>query len=160
MIEEQAVVISSEGAFARVEARRSNVCGPCGSKSVCGVSALAKLFGKRRGSLRVRNPIGAGPGDRVVVGLDESVLTTGSFVIYIVPLLTLVIFAVVGQWLAGVLAFESAEPMAIAGGLLGLWLGLSAARSYTSRTGRDDRYHAVILRKESEFTVELSNGGR
>lgn len=160
MIEEQAVVISSEGAFATVEARRSHACGPCGAKSVCGVSALAKLLGKRRSSIRVRNPIGAGPGDRVVVGLDESVLTTGSFVIYIVPLLTLVMFAVVGQWLAGVLAFESAEPMAITGGLLGLWLGLSAARSYTSRTGRDDGYHAVILRREAELNIQFNTVGR
>ena len=159
MIEEQAVVISSEGAFATVEARRSHACGPCGAKSVCGVSALAKLLGKRRSSVKVRNPIGAGPGERVVVGLDESVLTRGSFVIYIVPLLTLVMFAVGGQWLAGVLAFESAEPMAISGGLLGLWLGLSAARSYTSRTGRDDRYHAVILRREAEPTIEINTVG-
>ena len=158
MIEEQAVVISSEGAFATVEARRSHACGPCGANSVCGVSALAKLLGKRRGSLSVRNPIGAGPGDRVVVGLDESVLTTGSFVIYMVPLLTLVIFAVVGQWLAVLLTFESAEPMAIAGGLLGLWLGLSAARSHTSRTGGDDRYRAVILRREKELTIEFNTG--
>jgi len=153
------VVSSSEGGFAMVAANRSNTCGPCGAKSMCGVSALAKFLGKRRSSVKVRNPIGAEPGDRVVVGLDESVLTTGSFAIYIVPLLTLVMFAVAGQWLAGVMGFESAEPMAIAGGLLGLWLGLSAARRYTFRTGRDDRYHAVILRREAEVTIEFNTGG-
>lgn len=159
MIEEQAMVVSIEGEFAMVETSRAHACGPCGAKSMCGVSALAKFLGKRRSAVKVRNPIGAGPGDRVVVGLDESVLTTGSFVIYIVPLLTLVMFAVAGQWLAGALGFESVEPMAIAGGLLGLWLGLSAARRYTFRTGRDDRYHAVILRREAEVTIVFNTGG-
>ena len=160
MIEEKALVISSDGEFATVEARRAQACGPCGVKSACGVSALAKLIGKRHNSVRVHNPIGARPGERVVVGLDESALTTGSFIIYIVPLLFLVILAIFGQWLASMLDFGATEPMAIAGGLSGLWLGLSAARRYRFRTGRDERYQAVILRRDGELTIEFNTSGR
>ena len=137
MIEETATVTASEGGFAQVETQRETACGGCSAKSACGTSALAKLFANRRASVRVLNPIGARPGEQVIVGLDESALTRVSFVFYIIPLLSLFLFAAGGEWLSGYLGFAATELSAIFGGLLGLSLGPPGCHSALRGSLRD-----------------------
>lgn len=147
MIEERAIVTETHGEFARVETQRATSCGSCEAKSACGTSALAKVLGKRRNLVEVLNPIGAVAGDHVVVGLDESTLTRASFFFYIVPLLLLLSGGIFGQWVAEILSHDSTEPLSIAGGLLGLLVGLVWLRWLASRTLRSSAYQAVILRR-------------
>ena len=155
MIEETATVTASEGGFAQVETQRETACGGCSAKSACGTSALAKLFANRRASVRVLNPIGARPGEEVIVGLDESALTRVSFVFYIIPLLSLFLFAAGGEWLSGYLGFAATELYSIFGGLLGLSLGLAYLRVYAARPGSRRHHQAVILRYADRFATRF-----
>ncbi len=151
MIEESAIVKATHGEFAQVETQRQTSCGSCEAKSSCGTSVLAKVFGNRRNIVEVLNPIGAVPGDRVVVGLDESVLTRVSFLFYIFPLVALFMGALFGQWLAELLKYQSTEPLSIICGLLGLAGGLYGLKRFVRRNQHNSSFQAVILRRASSI---------
>lgn len=153
MIEESAIVTATEGEFARVETQRASSCGGCEAKSSCGTSALAKVFGNRRTVVKVLNPIGAKSGDRVIVGLDESVLTRASFLFYIVPLLSLLAGSILGQSFAELFNLSSTEPLSIVSGLLGLLIGLAWIRRFATRSSKSNAYQAVILRRAGSVHV-------
>lgn len=153
MIEESALVTSRDGPFAHVEARRTTACGHCQVDAVCGTSLLNRFFGQRKVSIKALNPIDAGPGDEVVIGLRESALTRASVWFYLLPVILLIVFAGVGQWLAERSELLATEPASVVGGLLGLLAGLLWARRSALRIGQDRRYQAVILRTASPFKV-------
>jgi sigma-E factor negative regulatory protein RseC len=158
MIEETAVVKSTEGDYATVETFRTTSCGSCDARTTCGTSALARVFGKRRSMIRVRNPIAARTGDRVVVGIREDALTFASFIFYILPLLALFAGALAGQALAVEINADSTEPLSVLGGLLGLMGGLGWLRHYSMRPDRSGKYQAVILRQAEGLAVRLVPG--
>ncbi|OOZ37370.1 SoxR reducing system RseC family protein [Solemya velesiana gill symbiont] len=156
MLEEPALVTNSEDGYAIVETQRKTTCGGCEAGSTCGTNVLAKVFGNRKSSFRVRNPIGAKPGERVIIGLPESALPKASVIFYLVPLVAMMLGAMLGEWLAGQLNFSSTEPMAIFCGLLGLLAGLLGARYFSLNASRDNQYQAVILRRSGDVNLTLN----
>jgi sigma-E factor negative regulatory protein RseC len=76
MIEENALVVVTEGEDAWVETSRRSSCGSCEAKG-CGTGALSQVLGRRRQRLRVKNPIAAVVGEQVVLGITESALIKG-----------------------------------------------------------------------------------
>ncbi|MES9964489.1 MAG: SoxR reducing system RseC family protein [Candidatus Sedimenticola sp. 20ELBAFRAG] len=153
MLEESAIVTACEGEIAIVETQRKTTCGGCEAGSTCGTSLLAKVFGNRKNSFHVRNPIDARPGERVIIGVPEASLPKASFVFYLVPLLAMMAGAVSGEWLAQQINFQSTEPMAIFCGLFGLLAGLLWVRYFSLSTSRQDQYQAVILRRTSDVNL-------
>ncbi len=153
MIEERATVSSVDGDFATVTTQRESSCGTCAARGACGTSALSRLLGTRRSELRVLNPIGARPGDEVVIGLDESAFTRTALAFYLVPLLGLIGAAAAGKWLALAAGFASGEPAAIGGGVAGLLAGLIWLRRHARRIARDPRRQAVILRHTHTVSI-------
>jgi sigma-E factor negative regulatory protein RseC len=95
---------------------------------------FARLWHPDEPEYRVANPIGAHPGDEVVVGLPEGTLLRAALLAYGAPLALVLGGAMAGQFLYG-------EPGAMAGGLCGLLLAALALRF--------SRGHAapVILRR-------------
>ena len=155
MIEEQALVVDCEGEFALVETERSSSCGNCSARGACGTAALSKVLGSRRSRVRVLNPVGARPGDEVVIGLEESTLTRTSFVFYMLPLLALILGAIAARWLGGWLGGADPEPFAIFGGVAGLALGLLMVRRFARGVQHDPRHQPTILRHAAEFQVRF-----
>ena len=147
MIEEQAVVVSCEGDYAEVETQRKSTCGDCSASGACGTAAVAQMFGKRKTLLKVANPIDAQPGDRVVLGIEDSMVTRASFVSYMLPVFALILTAILGRLGAAQLGATATEPYAVLGGLLGLIIGLFLVRGFSQRIGHDRRYQPVILRQ-------------
>lgn len=147
MIEEQAVVVSSSGDYAEVETQRKSACGDCSATGTCGTAAMAQMFGKRKSLLKVANPIAAQPGDRVILGIEDSVITRASFVSYMLPVFALILTAILGQLGAAQMGAPVTEPYAILGGLFGLIIGLLLVRGYSRRIDRDRRYQPIILRQ-------------
>ena len=127
MIEEQARVSSVHRDQAEIVVERQTACGTCSAKSGCGTSLLATWLPRRRLVFRLRNEIGARPGDTVMVGLDEGQLQRGSLLLYALPLGGLILGAVGGEALFALIGM----PTELGAVLLGL-LGLAAALGFVA----------------------------
>lgn len=154
MIEETGVVIAARGELAEVECRRQSACGGCAAHGACGTSLLDRYLGRRQLLLTVHNPVGAGPGDQVVVGVPEEALLTASFAAYLVPLLAMIGGALAGgtiaeTWLA------AAAGLQILGGVGGFAAGLFWLARFSRARGEDPRYRAVILRRSHAPSVAV-----
>lgn len=155
MIEEHATVIAIEGDLAEVEAQRRGSCGSCAAKGACGTSLLDRFLGRRPLRLRVRNELAANPGDQVVIGVPESALLRAAAAAYLVPLIALILGAIGGQALAGLLDFGLTELAATLGGVLGFLLSLRWLSAHSRRLAMDDRYRAVMLRRDIQTGIEV-----
>ena len=134
MIETPARVRRRDGDSAWVVSEAPSSCGACGGKG-CGSSIFARFWHPDQAEFAVANPIGAEPGEAVVVGLPDGVLLRAAAASYMAPLLLLLGGAVAGHQLFG-------EPGAILGGLSGLALAAAWLRSRAA-SGRGP----VILRR-------------
>lgn len=91
--------MSVEGDQLFLEAETRSSCQGCEVKSGCGTSVLSKWVGKKFTRFQAKNTIDARVGDQVVVGLSETALLRGSFSIYLIPLLGMIIVAVLADLL-------------------------------------------------------------
>ncbi len=94
MIEEYAIITAREENLAVLEIERRTACGLCGQKRGCGNATWGKLLGHKSQQFRAENGIDANVGDSVVVGIDERVILSSVFYLYIVPLLGMLIAAI------------------------------------------------------------------
>ena len=148
MIEEVGIVVSVQGDTAQVEGQRRSTCGGCAVNGACGTSLLARYFGRKRLLLRVQNPIGVEPGDRVVVGLPEGALLAASSVAYLVPLLAMIGGSMSGAYVAGLVAPTYVEAMSVSAGLGGLAAALAWIHRFGPVKSSDERYRPRILRPD------------
>jgi sigma-E factor negative regulatory protein RseC len=140
VIEEQARVAAVEQGLAQLVVEKQTACGTCAVKSGCGTSLLSTWLPKRQLVFRVKNDIGARPGDRVMLGLDEDVLQRSSILLYALPLAGLLLGAVAGE-----AAFPVVGLPAELGAVLTGLFGVTAALTYV-------RYRSVTL-------LGANNGG-
>ncbi|MDQ7073907.1 MAG: SoxR reducing system RseC family protein [Gammaproteobacteria bacterium] len=145
MIEEQACISELDGDYAWVEVERRSACGSCAVSGGCGTSVLANVLGRRMSRIKVLNSISAGLGDSVVVGIPDAALIQGSLAVYAAPLLSMLLFAILGEQL--IEEPQWVEIGSIFGGLLGLGLGFFWLRYYTRRISKNPHHQPVILRK-------------
>jgi sigma-E factor negative regulatory protein RseC len=148
MIEETGVVLAVRGPLAEVVSQRRGACGACSVNGACGTSLLERFFGRKQLILTVRNPVEAKPGDPVVVGIPEDALLQASAAAYLVPLLTMLAGGIGGAHVAGLLAPGLIDGLSVLGGGVGMGTGLWWLSRFSRSRGRDDRYQAVILRRE------------
>lgn len=158
MIEEQAVVVRVDGSRAHLEIERNSPCGLCGATRGCGVSMWGRLFGHHGRSFAVANELGAAEGDRVIVGVDESILLTGSLGVYLVPLVLACLGGLFGSSMA--VSRSASDLYAVIGALAGLLLGLTWARFYAAGSAGAGRYQPTILRRAEEEIVVIRNCSR
>ena len=141
MIEQHAVVRDCAGDVALVEVQRSTACAGCAGKSTCGTGSLADFFGRRTARVAVRNPIGASPGQAVVVGYDERAFLRAAVVMYLLPIAALALAA------AAAAALGRTDAWAVAGAGFGLAIGLVCSRRLASRFGAHGVDDLTILRR-------------
>ena len=147
MIEQSAIVVRvSDDDYAIVETEQRAACGSCQSAAGCSTSLLSGLFKRRHNQLRVLNPIHALPGERVVIGVQESALLKVSFSAYLLPLLCMLLMAIAVEQLTDRSLYRLGELPTIGGGLLGLVIGLLLFRRLSANRLLDPNYQAVILR--------------
>jgi sigma-E factor negative regulatory protein RseC len=139
MIETPARVTRIDGPSAWVISEAPSSCGACGGKG-CGSSIFNRLWHPDSPEYQVENPVGALPGEAVVVGLPEGALLKASGAAYLVPLLALFLGTALGQLLGGQ---TGGELSAVAGGLMGLLL----AGLWLKRRRHDPTGDPVILRR-------------
>lgn len=143
MIEETGRVVAVEENSVWVETIRKSACDSCASQKGCGHSVLAKL-GDGKNHVRVLtdhlNDCPLAIGDDVIIGVPEDVVVIGSMIAYLMPLLCLLVFSVVGQlvWVS--------EGYTILAGMLGLGVGFVFVRLHFVVRKNDIRFQPSILR--------------
>lgn len=149
MIEEHARVVQVDNSGIWVETQRKSACGQCAANKGCGTAVISKVVGNKRSRVRVLDAAGTdvGVGDEVLIGIQEQALVRGSLAIYLVPLLALFFFSLLGQTLAPQLAVANADVLSIVFGVAGLGVGLIWVRFFSRSVMRDPRYQPVLLRR-------------
>lgn len=152
MIEEQGCVIALEDGYALVQTQRRSSCVQCGVNQGCGTGVIAKLIGQRASQVRALDPVGVKPGDAVVIGIKESALVQGSFLVYVWPLVAMLACAGVAQWFWG----DLGDWPSVLGGLLGISLGFGWLFWWGRHVRQDPHFQPVILRRLEQTTVPLT----
>jgi sigma-E factor negative regulatory protein RseC len=147
MIEELGTVVDLQGDLARVRTERHRACGGCAADGACGTSLADRLLGRRPVVLLARNPLGALPGERVVVGVTERGLLVAALAVYLVPLLGLLCGALLGDWAGARLAPAAGDRWPLFGGFGGFLLALSWLRGYSAHLSRDPARYPLVLRR-------------
>lgn len=152
MIEQTAVVAWVEAGYAWVLPNKTtNSCGACRSKTACTSTILDWKKDKEVRKMRVLNPLYARPGDSVVIGMQSDVLVLYSVLAYLLPLISLIAFAILGQELFA-LSHAPKEAGAILGGIAGLVAGLKMANVLSARPAQHEHFQPVILRINHEHS--------
>jgi len=160
MIEEIARVVAVDGGYAFVEVTRTSSCSTCNAKQACGTASLTSMFRFQPPALKLKNNIAAKPGDEVIVALPEQTMLTGSFMLYIIPLIMLMVSAIGFDFVFGFFFSLETELIQVAGGLIGLVVGLLIVRKYSARFLNDTSMASLVrVTHNQEFSVALNKIG-
>jgi sigma-E factor negative regulatory protein RseC len=146
MIEQTALVASVEGGYAWVIPQKSSTsCGKCVSNTNCVSDNLINKNPKNQAKMRVLNPLHARQGDQVVIGVRSEALILYSVLAYLLPLVSLIIFAALGKELFTALHLMP-EIGAILCGFVGLIGSLRLINLWSARHITAPDFQPVILR--------------
>lgn len=164
MLEETGIVVTVEGNHAWIETQAKSACGHCQVGSNCGTSLLAQWFDKKgfankRNRVLVTNHLNLKQGEHAVVGISDDMLIKAAFMAYMLPLFSMLIFAMLSSGLGASNFFVAL------GSLLGLVIGLmsirllnrSAGKATVSLVRRAARENHIPI--ESLFTDNLTKRG-
>jgi sigma-E factor negative regulatory protein RseC len=152
MIEERAVILTLVNAagsnnpdqIATLEIERKTACGLCGQTRGCGNSIWGKLFAHQSTAFKALNGINAKVGDSVIVGINEKALLKSAILLYLLPLATMLIGAILTR------QFIATELGAMLGAAAGLILGLFWVKGHTMSNRYFKLQQPVILRLATE----------
>ncbi len=142
MIEEFAIVVAHEPGIAWVETSHRNACGTCDQSAGCGNALLGGLFTLGANRLALEDRLGIAIGERVVIGIPDTLLVRAAVIAYLIPLLTLVAGAGLAQWL------QLAETGVALTGIVGLGAGIWLTGQLTGGAKGRQRYQPLLLRRE------------
>lgn len=146
MIEEQAQVVEVRGGQLVLQAQTQSACGSCSASKGCGTSVLSKVIGRKFTRFHAENNIDAEVGDTVVVGISEDALLKGSLVMYVIPVLGMLVFALAAEY--SLAALVDHRDLVIAGsGIMGLVFGSLMSKRYFQSQESAQRFTPVVLRK-------------
>ncbi|MEX2364998.1 MAG: SoxR reducing system RseC family protein [Pseudohongiellaceae bacterium] len=127
MLSETARIVALEQDGAWIEARNPNVCQACSASQSCGHSLLTRLHRQRAGSIKAWSTDPArlamlSEGDLVRVGIADDLIVRISFLVYLLPLLSMLGVAGLAQ------SLSANELLTISGSMVGLVLGFTIVR--------------------------------
>lgn len=144
MIEEQAKVVAIEPGRVWVETIRSSACQSCAARAGCGQSLMGKVISNdsqaQKNYLSIPTERILQAGQQVLIGIPERAFLAGSFWLYLVPLLALMLGALVAN------AYWATDSMAFLGALAGLAGGAMMVRLRTQRWQHQPEWQPKILR--------------
>lgn len=158
MIEERAVILSLESeasvaesiaahSTATLEIERKIACGLCGQTRGCGNSIWGKLFAHQSTAFKAQNLIDAKVGDSVIVGINEKALLKSALLLYILPLASMLIGAILATQI------HDTKGYAMLGALVGLVLGFVWVKGRAMSSSYFKLQQPVILRLATQETT-------
>ena len=154
MLEEQATVVAVENETVWVEVQRQSVCGQCAANKGCGAGVLQKVLGNKRNIFRVIGELPVKVGDNVIIGVNENAIVKGSLIIYAVPIVSMILFALLGETIAMHLLSTKSDYISIIGALIGLASSILGLRWHNHSISDSARYQAVLLRHANILSVQ------
>lgn len=148
MIEEIGVVERVEGNYIWVSpASGGGACGSCNASGNCSTSFLVTLLqGKTINTIRVDNTINAKINDTVVLGIHPQGLLLASALLYLLPILSLFVFSILGYQLFS-------EVISIIMGLIGFIAGLFISKKIANSTKMKYRLTLAARNPKEEYPV-------
>ena len=146
MIEERARVIAVENGQLLLEAQTKASCSACAVKQGCGTSVVSKWIGRKFTRFQAPNTVNARVGDEVVVGLAEEAMLKGSVLVYLLPLLAMIGFALLADSLIAA-DTASRDLMVLIAAVAGFSLMLVISRLLLSTGSNSSKLTPVVLRK-------------
>lgn len=145
MIEQHAIILSTEhdsqgDELATIEVVRTTACGLCGKTRGCGNAIWGKIFAHNNTSFKAQNTIKARVGQHVIVGIDENALMKSALLLYMAPLATMFMGALLMSQL-----YES-EIAQMLGAFLGLVIGFFWVKGHTTGHLYYQKHQPRILR--------------
>lgn len=137
---EEGVVIRTIGNRAWIKTRRSAACEHCHSKDSC-----KTLGGSNDMQVEAVNPVGAKEGDQVVLSFSTASLLKGTFLIYMVPVLCLLIGAGIGVKLSQIYGYDRSAASALVG-FGALFASFFFIRAKGNRLADTEAYQPRIIR--------------
>ena len=135
--QEEAVVNEVDNGFVYLSTNNAS-CNSCSSQSGC--TSFSFLSNTQSRSLKVKNTLRLEKGDRVIVELKTEKLVLGTLLVYILPLVSLLLFSVIGKILIG-------EGFSILFGIAGFVLSLIIIKRIMSNRGLSDQFEPKLLKK-------------
>jgi len=146
MIEETATVHSVNAHFIRVITTKSSACHQCNEADSCSTSVLSEFFGNKEIELQLTSTLSLNAGDKVLLGIEESVFLRLTLLIYLLPLCCLFIFAMFGQGLGGYFSIDNEMPVLLSA-LIGFFGCYFAIKYHIKHHYNPEKINPVILKK-------------
>ncbi len=135
--------------FVWVETERKSACAHCSARLGCGVSELIRFFDRRTNRIRVPNSVNASLGNEVTLAISETALIKGAIMLYLLPLLSMLISAVVLNFMV------NSEELTVIAALCGFFAGLAVVRYLVLRNATDNALQPFLLKcKQADENVE------
>ena len=152
MIEEEAIVVAVEGDYALLQTQRQSACQSCSVNKGCGTSVLSKVVGQRSSQIKVKNTLNVSIGDHVVLGIKENALVQGSLLVYALPLVFMLVFAVVAEICLRTVGMQN-EFIVILSAVFGFVISIFVIRFGLYRTSLRQQIQPKMLRIVQQDSV-------
>ncbi len=150
MTEELASIVSIKPGEITLTSQINTTCGSCSQVDTCASGQVAKALPKRQLSFSLpfeqqENQPELKVGDCVVLGIPENDVILSAGQVYLFPLIGLIGFSALGQWLM-LMQILSHELLALPLGLTGGYLGYRLAQHKQKYSKQAHRLRPKILR--------------
>jgi sigma-E factor negative regulatory protein RseC len=149
MLTETGRVVGIEADGIWVETVRRSTCGTCSAQKGCGHGLLNRISEGKRGYVRAllgNQSVGDYKvNDQVVISIPEEVILRGSFIAYMLPVLSML----AGAMFASQFLIGQQDLLAVVGAGVGLALGLTVVRWHGIQHRQDPAFQPILLSIDS-----------
>ncbi len=155
MLEEQGLVTQLVGNSVTVITKNQLACSSCKVAETCGNGIVEKYLSGKMFSSLIINRLNAQVGDTVIIQIPKSSITKASLIVYFIPLLGIMLFAIIASWL------NQSENITILSSLVGLALGMLVTKYYNHKVIKKELYQPKMVsivntkKHQSDINVEL-----
>ncbi len=154
MLEEHATVVAVEENAVWAEVQRKSVCGQCAANKGCGSAVLQKVLGNKRNIFRVSGDLRVSVGDEVVIGVNENAIVKGSLLVYALPVICIIVFALLGETIASRMLSIDSDYMSVLGAAIGLIVSVLGLRWHSHKSHNQPQYQPILLRHVNQIVVQ------
>ena len=142
MLTEIGRVIAKDNDTVWVQTQSNTGCSSCKVNTACGSGIVNKAFSHKVFVTPLKNHINANIDDQVEVGIPENLVVRASFMVYLVPLISMIVALLVVQfWL-----INPSELSSILAAAIGLVLGFFITYLYGKSASQKGQTEPVLLR--------------